>query len=77
MCSDISRAFPNGEYAELFRADWLTSMAREIRANREFRDQTIEVARWARDQIKRQSGMSSLTFRYGHHEPVYNNHMQS
>jgi importin subunit beta-1 len=55
--SDLSRAFPKGEIANLFRDDWLTAMAREIRANREFGSRTTDTARWAREQIKRQTGM--------------------
>lgn len=56
--SDISEAFPNGEFANLFRADWLTQMARDTRSNKEFSPRTQDTARWARDQIKRQSGKS-------------------
>lgn len=40
-------------------------MAREIRANREFSSRTTDTARWAREQIKRQSGM----FKYGSLDP--------
>ena len=54
--SDLSRAFPKGEYQHLFRDEWLTAMAREIRSNREFSTRTVETARWAREQIKRQTG---------------------
>ena len=54
--SDISEAFPNGEFANLFRADWLTQMARDTRSNKDFSSRTQDTARWARDQIKRQSG---------------------
>lgn len=56
--SDISEAFPNGEFANLFRAEWLTQMARDTRASKEFSSRTQDTARWARDQIKRQSGKS-------------------
>jgi hypothetical protein len=56
--SDISEAFPNGEFAQLFRQDWLTQMARDTRGSKEFSTRTQETARWARDQIKRQSGKS-------------------
>ena len=59
--SDISEAFPNGEFANLFRADWLTQMARDTRASKEFSSRTQDTARWARDQIKRQSGKSHTT----------------
>ena len=54
--SDISEAFPNGEYSHYFRSDWLTSMARETRSNRDYSQRTQDTARWAREQIKRQAG---------------------
>jgi importin subunit beta-1 len=56
--SDISEAFPNGEFANLFRVEWLTQMARDTRTNKDFTSRTQDTARWARDQIKRQSGKS-------------------
>jgi hypothetical protein len=54
--SDISEAFPNGEFSHYFRSEWLTAMSRETRANKEFSPRTQETARWAREQIKRQAG---------------------
>lgn len=63
--SDLADAFPNGEYAEAFRADWLTAMAKEVRSNREFQQRTQDTARWAREQIKRQIGRNAFTpFRF-------------
>lgn len=56
--SDISEAFPNGDFSHYFRNDWLTTMARDTRANKEFSQRTQETARWAREQIKRQAGKS-------------------
>ncbi|KAF2860229.1 ARM repeat-containing protein [Piedraia hortae CBS 480.64] len=56
VIGDIAEAFPNGEYASYFRHDWLTLMARDTRANKEFSPRTQETARWAREQIKRQIG---------------------
>ncbi|KAK4504871.1 hypothetical protein PRZ48_002834 [Zasmidium cellare] len=58
VVGDLSEAFSNGEFSNLFRQDWLTSMARETRANKEFQQRTQETARWAREQIKRQSALS-------------------
>ncbi|KAM0713743.1 hypothetical protein Q7P37_010705 [Cladosporium fusiforme] len=55
VVGDISEAFPNGEFANYFRADWLTQMARDTRSSKEFSSRTQDTARWARDQIKRQS----------------------
>lgn len=57
--SDISEAFPNGEVSQYFRNEWLTNMARETRANKEFSQRTQDTARWAREQIKRQSGKTN------------------
>jgi importin subunit beta-1 len=61
VIGDISEAFPNGEYSTYFRNDWLTSMCRETRANKDFADRTQETARWAREQIKRQSGKPNIS----------------
>jgi hypothetical protein len=63
-CRDLSEAFPNGEYANLFRADWLTHMVKEVRSNRDFSDRTITTARWAREQIKRQTGTLTTSSPY-------------
>ncbi|GAB7360007.1 hypothetical protein MBLNU230_g7532t1 [Neophaeotheca triangularis] len=56
VVGDISEAFPNGEFSHYFRADWLTTMARDTRSNKEFSSRTQETARWAREQIKKQAG---------------------
>lgn len=58
--SDLSEAFPQGQYSSFFRQDWLTAMAKEVRANRDFSERTTATARWARDQIKRQIGMNMM-----------------
>jgi importin subunit beta-1 len=57
-CSDLAEAFPTGEFSALYRQDWLTSMIKETRSNREFQARTIDTARWAREQVKRQIGGS-------------------
>lgn len=56
VIGDLSEAFPNGEYSQYFRQDFLTAMARDTRSNKEYSSRTIETARWAREQIKRQTG---------------------
>ena len=56
VIGDISEAFPNGECSQYFRQDFLTAMARDTRANKDYSSRTIETARWAREQIKRQTG---------------------
>lgn len=56
VIGDLSEAFPNGEYSHYFRQDFLTAMARDTRANKDFTQRTNDTARWAREQIKRQAG---------------------
>jgi len=54
VLGDLADAFPSGEIAQYFRADWITSMIREVRSNREYSSRTVETARWARELVKRQ-----------------------
>jgi importin subunit beta-1 len=58
VIGDLAEAFPNGEFREYFRHDFLTAMAREGRSNLDFNSRTRDTARWAREQIKRQIGTS-------------------
>lgn len=55
-CSDLADAYPNGELVDAFRQDWLTAMIKDTKTNRDFTPRTIETARWAREQVKRQVG---------------------
>lgn len=57
--SDLADAFPNGEFASFFRQEWVTALVRETRMNREYGTRTVETARWAREQVKRQVTMST------------------
>jgi importin subunit beta-1 len=57
--SDLADAFPNGEYANLFRYEWITSLIREVRGSREYSSRTIDTARWAREQVKRQVNLAT------------------
>lgn len=52
---DLADAFPNGEFANYFRAEWITLLIKETRANRDYSARTIETARWARAQVKKQT----------------------
>jgi importin subunit beta-1 len=54
--SDLSEAFPHGEFSNYYRSDWLSQMIKETRTNRDFQVRTIDTARWAREQVKRQIG---------------------
>lgn len=56
VIGDLADAFPNGEFRDHFRPEYLTAMAREARANQEFSGRTRDTGRWAREQIKRQVG---------------------
>lgn len=54
--SDLAEAFPNGDYAHLYQAEWVMLMIKDVRVNRdrEYQQRTIDTARWAREQVKRQ-----------------------
>jgi importin subunit beta-1 len=52
--SDLSEAFPHGEISQYYRAEWVTRLIKEGRSNRDFSPRTIETAKWAREQVKRQ-----------------------
>ncbi|RAL59062.1 hypothetical protein DID88_008980 [Monilinia fructigena] len=56
VIGDLADSFPSGEYASFYRAEWLMSMIKETKSNREFQSRTIDTARWAREQVKRQTG---------------------
>ncbi|KAI0020663.1 ARM repeat-containing protein [Xylariomycetidae sp. FL0641] len=59
VIGDLADAYPNGELADAFRQDWITAMIKETKTNREFQLRTIETARWAREQVKAQTGGAS------------------
>ncbi|OAA54181.1 importin beta-1 subunit [Cordyceps fumosorosea ARSEF 2679] len=58
VIGDLADAYPNGELVDAFRQSWLTTMIKETKTNRDFSPRTIETARWAREQVKRQLGGS-------------------
>ncbi len=57
--SDLADAYPNGELVDAFRQDWVMAMIKEVRSNKELQQRTIDTARWAREQVKRQLGGST------------------
>lgn len=59
--SDLADAYPSGELADAFRQDWVSTLIKETKSNREFSPRTIETARWAREQVKRQIGGTQTT----------------
>lgn len=54
VIGDLAETFPNGEFANYFRNDWVARLIKDTRSNREFSSRTIETARWAREQHRRQ-----------------------
>lgn len=54
--SDLAEAYPNGELVGAFREEWLTTLIKETKSRSEFSARTVETARWAREQVKRQIG---------------------
>ncbi|KAB5560284.1 armadillo-type protein [Coniochaeta sp. 2T2.1] len=59
VIGDLADAYPNGELVEAFRQDWVMAMIKEVRSNKELQSRTLETARWAREQVKRQLGGST------------------
>ncbi|KAL4873877.1 hypothetical protein BDV12DRAFT_54529 [Aspergillus spectabilis] len=57
VLGDLADAYPDGSIASYFRNEWVTSLVRETRTNREFGSRTIDTARWAREQVKNQINM--------------------
>jgi len=55
MFSDLSEAFPNGEISQYYHNEWLVKLIKETRSTRDYSARTIQAARWAREQTKRQS----------------------
>jgi hypothetical protein len=53
--SDLSESFPNGALANYYQQDWITKLIKETRTTRDFSPRTITAARWAREQVKRQT----------------------
>lgn len=56
VIGDLADAFPHGEFVVYYRSEWLTAMIKDTRQNRDFQQRTIDTARWAREQVKRQIG---------------------
>ncbi|EAS32090.3 importin beta-1 subunit [Coccidioides immitis RS] len=59
VIGDLADVFPNGEFASLFRNEFVSGLVRETRSNRDYGGRTIETARWAREQVKRQVGLAT------------------
>ncbi|KAK6539968.1 karyopherin beta [Orbilia ellipsospora] len=57
VLGDLADAFPNGEFAQLFRSEWVMPMIKDIRMNREFSSRTHDTTRWAKEQVKRQANL--------------------
>ncbi|KAI0008611.1 ARM repeat-containing protein [Xylariaceae sp. FL0662B] len=64
VIGDLADAYPNGELADAFRQDWVTAMIKETKTSREFQLRTIDTARWAREQVKRQIGGTTAVMQH-------------
>lgn len=60
VIGDLADAYPGGELIEGFSQPWLTLMIKETKSNREYQGRTIETARWAREQVKRQLSAGNM-----------------
>ena len=61
VIGDLADAYPNGELVEAFRQDWVSRLIKDTRTNREFTSRTVDTARWAKEQVKRQIGGTQTT----------------
>ena len=55
---DLAETFPRGTLADHFSQDWIGSMIKETKSNKEFSQRTTGMARWAKQQVTLQAGMS-------------------
>ncbi|KAI5301178.1 karyopherin beta [Ascosphaera pollenicola] len=58
VIGDIAEAFPNGEFAATFHGEYIINLIRDARTNKAFGPRTIDTARWAREQVKRQRALA-------------------
>jgi len=59
VIGDLADTFPRGEHVNFFRQDWILAMIKDVRTNKEFSEQTRTTARYAKEQIKRQTANAS------------------
>ncbi|KAK9764087.1 karyopherin Kap95 [Basidiobolus ranarum] len=55
LLGDMSEAFMNGQIKQLLAADWINACLKEGRSSRHSSSSTRDVARWAREMVKRAS----------------------
>ncbi|KAK5283910.1 karyopherin Kap95 [Exophiala xenobiotica] len=55
IIADLSEVFPDGSLSNYYRQEWVTKLIKETRASRDFSQRTTNAARWAREQVKRQT----------------------
>ncbi|KAK9759611.1 karyopherin Kap95 [Basidiobolus ranarum] len=55
LLGDLSEAFPNGQIKQLLSASWIATCLKEGRSSRHSSASTREVAKWAREMVKRAS----------------------
>ncbi|KIX94837.1 uncharacterized protein Z520_09527 [Fonsecaea multimorphosa CBS 102226] len=55
IIADLSETFPDGSLSDYYRQEWITKIIKETRTARDFSPRTINAARWAREQVKRQT----------------------
>ncbi|KAG0057156.1 karyopherin beta [Gryganskiella cystojenkinii] len=53
LIGDLAESFPGGEIKSLLQADWVSACLKEGRSSRQMSVTTKEVARWAKEMVKR------------------------
>ncbi|KAL8733147.1 MAG: hypothetical protein Q9166_002339 [cf. Caloplaca sp. 2 TL-2023] len=61
VIGDLADAFPNAEYGDAFRSEWVIGLIREVRTSQEYAPRTKDTARWAKEQVKRQGASGQVS----------------
>ena len=54
MQRDLADTYPNGEFRGYFAAEWVSQFIKDDRKNINLSERSINTARWAKEQVKRQ-----------------------
>lgn len=54
LIGDLAQMFPDGRIKQVYVQDWVTQFIKKTRSNPSFQQNTIDTARWAREQQKQQ-----------------------
>jgi hypothetical protein len=59
--SDLADTFPQGEFAQYFRTQWVLDFIKDTRQNPHYDPRTHDTARWAKEQVRRQTALNNFS----------------